>query len=147
MAQNAKALRGQSHAPRSFIESALCLLLLNKHKKFENDAIARFCSSANELRKGGKKNMATSTITKLTESTSWSIIILISTESKIDREVSWSIIDNINACMIFLNRKITSSAVNFEAFHLLHYFAGISDHTKKYSVHLFSKHIKLHAFF
>ena len=27
------------------VKSKLRLLLLNKHKKFENDAIARFCSS------------------------------------------------------------------------------------------------------
>ena len=38
-----------------FVESDLRLLLLNKHKKFENDAIARFCCSALQLHRWKQK--------------------------------------------------------------------------------------------
>ena len=34
------------HKGHRFVLSALRVLLLNKHKKFEDDAIARFCCSA-----------------------------------------------------------------------------------------------------
>ena len=48
MAQNTKGLKGQGHTSRSSVKvtylcTALRLLLLNKHKKFEDDAVARFC--------------------------------------------------------------------------------------------------------
>ena len=48
MAQNTKGLKGQGHTSRSSAKvtnlyTALRLLLLNKHKKFEDDAVARFC--------------------------------------------------------------------------------------------------------
>ena len=38
-----------------FVESDLRLLLLNKHKKFDNDAIARFCSSIDNWNKSCQK--------------------------------------------------------------------------------------------
>ena len=51
------------------------LLLLNKHKKFENDAIARFCSSVDNSKKWKKKPPTeTGLITRLTKSISRSII-------------------------------------------------------------------------
>ena len=48
MAQNAKAQKGQGHASRSSVRSlkfrtALHMLIINMLKKFDNDAIARFC--------------------------------------------------------------------------------------------------------
>ena len=48
MAQNTKVLKGQGHASRSSVKSlkfhtALCMLVINMLKKFDNDAIARFC--------------------------------------------------------------------------------------------------------
>ena len=52
MAQNTERTeRSRSHVKvirkgHRFVLSALRLLLLNKHKKFEDDAIARFCCSA-----------------------------------------------------------------------------------------------------
>ena len=59
-AQNTKGLKGQGHTSRSsvkvtYLYTALRLLLLNKHKKFEDDAIARFCCSASESKRR-KKN-------------------------------------------------------------------------------------------
>ena len=53
------------------MESAWHLLLLNKHKKFENDAIARFCCIDGQSKKWKeKKPTATRSrpITRLTES-------------------------------------------------------------------------------
>ena len=38
-----------------FVESDLRLLLLNKHKKIENDAIARFCCSVRPLHRWKQK--------------------------------------------------------------------------------------------
>ena len=51
MAKMQKYLRSRSQIKvmrkgHRFVESDLRLLLLNKHKKFENVAIARFCCSA-----------------------------------------------------------------------------------------------------
>ena len=51
MAQNTKGLKGQGHTSRSSVKVTYLfyltcvLLLLNKHKKFEDDAVARFCCS------------------------------------------------------------------------------------------------------
>ena len=61
MAQNTKGLKGQGHTSRSsvkvtYLYTALRLLLLNKHKKFEDDAIARFCCSASGSKRRKKKN-------------------------------------------------------------------------------------------
>ena len=50
-----------------FVESAMRLLLLNKHKKFENDAITRFCSSVDNSKKWEKNNTGTGSITRLTK--------------------------------------------------------------------------------
>ena len=90
-AQNTKGLKGQGHTSRSsakvtYLCTALRLLLLNKHKKFEDDAVARFAvGSVN--RSGGKKNHGdhsnnntdreylSVSKTILTESTSRSVII------------------------------------------------------------------------
>ena len=45
------------------------MLVINMLKKFDNDAIARFCCSDKKLASGGKKNpTATGSITRLTES-------------------------------------------------------------------------------
>ena len=61
MAQNTKKTkRSRSHVKvirkgHQFVKSDLRLLLLNKHKKFEDDASARFCCSACQLN-GLKKN-------------------------------------------------------------------------------------------
>ena len=51
-----KSKQGQGHSLKSSIkvtkfQSALCLLLLNRHKKFENDAIAEFCCSVDNSKK------------------------------------------------------------------------------------------------
>ena len=58
-----------------FVKSDLRLVLLNKEKKFEDDAIARFCCSALWLHrwKQKKKPTETGSITILTDSTSRSI--------------------------------------------------------------------------
>ena len=80
--QKGKSKQGQGHSLKSSIkvtkfQSALRLLLLNKHKKFENDAIARFCSSIDNSKKwkrNKKQNMATGSIIISTESTFRSII-------------------------------------------------------------------------
>ena len=82
MAQNTKGLKGQGHTSRSsvkvtYLYTALRLLLLNKHKKFEDDANARFCCSASESKRRKKKPTATTPITILTESTSRSVIMYI----------------------------------------------------------------------
>ena len=60
--QKDKSKQGQGHSLRSSIkvtkfQSALRLLLVNKYKKFEDNAIARFCCSTRNSEKvgGGKK--------------------------------------------------------------------------------------------
>ena len=54
--QKGKRGQGQGHSLRSSVkvtkfQSALRLLLVNMYKKFENDAIARFCSSVDNSKK------------------------------------------------------------------------------------------------
>ena len=82
MAQNTKRTeRSRSHVKvirkgHLFVLSDLRLLLLNKHKKFEDDAIARFYCSVFPLPRWKQKkqqNTETGSITILTESTSRSI--------------------------------------------------------------------------
>ena len=60
MAQNAKILKGQGHASRSSVRSprfhtALRMLVINMIKKFEDDAIARFCCSGGKSKRQKKK--------------------------------------------------------------------------------------------
>ena len=61
MAQNTKGLeRSRSHIKvirkgHLFVLSDLRLLLLNKHKKFEDDAVARFCCSGGKSKRRKKK--------------------------------------------------------------------------------------------
>ena len=78
-----KRKQGQGHASWSsvkvtdlIVKSARCLLLLNNLKKFENDAIARFCCIDEQLKKWGQNTTKTGTITILTESTSRSTTIV-----------------------------------------------------------------------
>ena len=71
MAQNAKVCKVKViRKGHRFVESEQRLPLLNKHKKFENDAIARFCCSRSQSerwKKNNKKkqNTATRPITRL----------------------------------------------------------------------------------
>ena len=44
------------HKGHQFVESAQHLLLLNKHKNFENDASARFCCINEQSKKWRKKH-------------------------------------------------------------------------------------------
>ena len=80
--QKGKSKQGQGHSLRSSVkvtkfQSALHLLLVNKGKKSEDNAITRFCCSVRNSKSGGEKNpTATSSITILTESTSRSITSL-----------------------------------------------------------------------
>ena len=83
MAQNTTGLKGQGRMSTSSVKvtDLLNQLLLNKHKKFEDDAIARFCCNVLPLPRWKqtktKKNTEIGSITILTESTSRSIIIII----------------------------------------------------------------------
>ena len=59
--QKSKSKQGQGHSLRSSVKvtkfrSTLRLLLVNKYKKFENNAIARFCCSMRNSEKVGEKN-------------------------------------------------------------------------------------------
>ena len=59
--QKGKNMQGQGHSLRSSVkvtkfQSALRLLLVNKCKKFEDNAITRFCCSVRNSEKWGKKN-------------------------------------------------------------------------------------------
>ena len=72
-------MQGQGHSLKSSVkvtkfQSALRLLLVNKYKKFEENAIARFCCSMRNSEKWEKQNTVTDSITILTKSTSRSII-------------------------------------------------------------------------
>ena len=49
MAQNTKGHVKVIHKSHQFVESDLRLVLLNKDKKFEDDAISRFCCSVRWL--------------------------------------------------------------------------------------------------
>ena len=58
--QKGKSKQGLGHLLRSSVkvtkfQSALRLLLVNKYKKFEDNAIARFCCNAKLGKSGGKK--------------------------------------------------------------------------------------------
>ena len=87
-------MQGQGHSLKSSIkvtkfQSALRLLLVNKYKKFEDNAIARVCCSRRNSEKWGKKNpTATGSITILTKSTSWSINIYPYTHVYLNLEMS-----------------------------------------------------------
>ena len=59
--QKGKSKQGQGHSLRSSVkvtkfQSALHMLLVNKYKTFEDNAIARFCCSIDNLEKVEKKN-------------------------------------------------------------------------------------------
>ena len=71
--QKGKSGQGQGHSLRSSAKvtkkyTALPLLLMNKHKKFKDRAIAQFCCSMTNSDKVEKKPTATRPITILTES-------------------------------------------------------------------------------
>ena len=60
MAQNTKGLKGQGHMSRSSVKvtqfhTALRMLVINMLKKFDDDAIARFCCSSRQSKRRKKK--------------------------------------------------------------------------------------------
>ena len=60
MAQNAKGPKGQGHMSRSpakvtQFHTALCMVVINMLKKFDDDATARFCCMREQSKRRKKK--------------------------------------------------------------------------------------------